>query len=89
MTEVRPSKRMSSNLDISVTDSCNESSNDLIGKSQPVLQKEVTTELIPIGEDVDVCFSQPTHFDDLLISSQLQFTQSHLTKVILKYFKID
>lgn len=53
-----------------------------IGLSQPVPQKENIDQINSMNLDKEnICFSQPAHFDDLLISSQFQFTQSPITKV--------
>lgn len=54
-----------------------------IGLSQPMPQvHEKDVQLFQENnKDRDtICFSQPTHFDDLIISTQFQFTQSHVNK---------
>lgn len=82
----RPAKRLCSNDELSVTQ---KNPVELLGLSQPIPQKEApsTGQVINMLQERDhICFSQPTHFDDLIVSSQFQFTQSPLTQVIYLYF---
>ncbi|GLV33631.1 grapes [Carabus blaptoides fortunei] len=77
---IRPAKRLCSNDELSQTQ---KNPVEPLGLSQPIPQKEApsTGQVIDmIQERVNISFSQPTHFDDLIVSSQFQFTQSPVTQ---------